>query len=441
MYRHRSFDSSEPLLRDSQPPLQKQRLSQQKPYRPTTYEYKAMPSSKPFSRPTPSTQPQKRPDPSRKRKAPPTSQTALPQMTYQEWLIQTTERAKQQVELQKQKQQINQLQLQVKKQQQKLQQLLAELKQKKQTVLKETLCEKIANSNEVKQHMNNSVLSMSSLSQALSTKEYDQSVLLAKINAYLISVGKPATTKIGHCHGITLLWLTMMYLDLESLFYSMIKKIADCPDHKLHTIGNTITTFLDWIDLGQNPAAYSNHQYGQRDVAKIIGGVTEVAAVRKSITRHELLLELLNVTADNNMICFAGKGIDKANKRNGGHAIGVFVKQTGQDIFKYCVFDPNYKDNKHKEFSASTTAAAECWARAFASIVPNSIQTIEMDVVKPPSQSQKAKISRKITGLPTAVLNPNPASFFGKKTSHVAHKSVVNPKPIHLQQSQLRPKF
>jgi hypothetical protein len=318
--------------------------------------------------------------------------------------------------MEEQQQYITQLQQQLLSQQLKMNTLLEEAKQRNKDVLKETLFEKIAKSEEFKQCMNGAELPSTFSNSVSASQEYDQSVLLEKINTYLVSVGKPETTTIGHCHGITLLWLAMMYLGLESLFYSMAKTIAECPDKQLHKIDKTITTFLEWIDLGQNPTRYSNNQYGQRDVAKIIGGVTEFAAVKKDISQDQLAHELKRVAQVNHMICFAGKGISKTTQLRSGHAIGVFIKRSKTNSLQYCVYDPNYTTNKHKIFDTPETAAVECWNRAFANLVLSKIRSIEMDVVRPPSMTQRAEFSKAMGGAATSTTTPGScrASLFAR---------------------------
>jgi hypothetical protein len=325
---------------------------------------------------------------------------------------------KQKAQLEQQQKQITRLKEQINTLHQKMLQLMTELKQKNQTILKETLSEKIVNSDAVKQHVNNN-LSTDSESKADSSKDYSQGGLLDKINTYLVYVAKDKISTTGHCHGITLLWLTMMYLELEPLFYSMIQKIIDCPDHKLLRISKTITTFLDWIDLGQNPKKYSNKQYTQRNVAGIIGGVQDFAAVDRDFTESQLRLELGKYALENNMICFAGKGQDKKTFEYIGHAIGVFIRKAKTGFYDYCVYDPNYKKNRHTIFNTSTQAATECWQRAFSGMVYHTTRTIEMDIVKPPCIKQQAVISHSITNVSKPTNSFYRLAFFNKNPSNL----------------------
>jgi hypothetical protein len=290
-------------------------------------------------------------------------------------------------------QEIDTLKQLVSTQRQKIQDLLEELKQKNKGALKQTLFEKVVSSDECKEYLHNHAVGTDVYETKKSAYEYNQNVLLQKINKYHASVGKPPTSNIGHCHGITLLWLMMMSLDLEPLFYKMAKDISECPDGKLHTIHKKITTFLEWIDLGQNPQNYSNNTYQQRDVEHIIGGVTVVAAIKKNIVKADLPEELRKVTQENNMICFAGKDPDAAPHQAGGHAIGVFVRKTPSGNFNYCIYDSNYTDNKHKVFASSVKAAAECWACTFSSTTQTPLRSIEIDVVRPLSVTQKSFIT------------------------------------------------
>jgi hypothetical protein len=332
-----------------------------------------------------------------------------------------------------------QLKQQFKIQQRKIQGILDELKRKNKGALKETLFEKIVNSDECKQYMSTSGANPSLQETPDSSDDYSQSVLLNKIHLYLASVRKPKLSDYGHCHGITLLWLTMMYLGFEPLFYKMVKDITECPDGELHTIEKKITTFLEWIDLGQNPQNYSNNTYHQRDVAKIIGGVTEFSAVKKIISEPLLPYELTKVSQENHMICFAGKGMDKRTNRYGGHAIGVFVKKTPTGKFNYSVFDPNYKSNRHKEFDSPEAAAMECWHRAFASMIPQLMHLIEIDVVKPQQLTQQVFIEPDMTKAPVVATTSgySRASLF-RMAPPTSAESVVAPPQVSVQHDEIR---
>jgi hypothetical protein len=333
----------------------------------------------------------------------------------------------------------------VSNQRQKIEHLLEQLKQKKKGALKQTLFEKVVNSDECKKYLNNNTIGRSGCETKKSSYEYSQNVLLHKINTYLATVGKPPTRGKGHCHGITLLWLMMMYLDLQPLFYKLVQDISECPDYKLLTIHKKITTFLEWIDLGQNPGSYSNNTYQQRDVVHIIGGVTTVAAVRKSIFESDLADELWGVMQDNNMICFAGKGVHADTYEDCGHAIGVFVKKTPSGHFNYYVYDPNYKDNKHKMFNSPEMAAVECWSRAFAPMLQTKLRTIEMDVVRAPSVTHQSFVVPATPIMQSASALATPSAFqrmslFGNRfsqqikpadevmKSHVPHAAVARNK-------------
>jgi hypothetical protein len=315
-------------------------------------------------------------------------------------------------------------------QQQKIQNILNELKRKNKGALKETLFEKIVNSDECKQYMHASV-SNTLLPQARNcANNYSQSVLLDKINKYHTSVGQPKISEEGHCSGITLLWLTMMYLDLEALFYNMVKEIVECPDTELQAIEKKIKIFLEWIDLGQVPEKYSNNTYSQRSVAHIIGGVTNVGVVEKTIFASNLPLELQKMARENHMIRFEGIGTNKHTHQFGAHAIGVFIKTTLSGKLKYCVFDSNYNNNKHKEFYSHKTAAKECWSRAFYAIQLQSQNLIHMDVVKPPEVTQQAFIVPATERTPWQ--SPQRISLFSKSPFQLTKRTLNSP-PAYVQ--------
>jgi hypothetical protein len=176
-------------------------------------------------------------------------------------------------------------------------------------------------------------------------------VLLKKINFHLVSQGQPRISEEGHCHGITLLWLTMMSWGLESLFYKLVKQIAECPNPALLQIHKEIMTFLEWIDLGQSPEKHSNNTCFQQDVEKIIG-VTSIEKIHQKLSEAELSIQLQKVSHDKNtMATITGWcNVEVTNPltnvktmKEKGHTLGLFYKNHA-----YCLYDCNYEDGEHK---------------------------------------------------------------------------------------------
>jgi hypothetical protein len=160
----------------------------------------------------------------------------------------------------------------------------------------------------------------------------------------------------------------MMSWGIESLFYKLVKEIAGCPDESLLGLHETITTFLDYINLGQYP---EKHNLSCNDVDKIIGVQRMGHKIDKNLSESELQSEVYKVSEENNMAAISGW--HEAEKTNPdtkvketvsiGHSIGLFFRDN-----KYCVYDSNYKSGKHKTFSFANQAAAEVRYRLFNAI-------------------------------------------------------------------------
>jgi hypothetical protein len=237
--------------------------------------------------------------------------------------------------------------------------------------LHETLSEKIAQSDMVKEYVKSTMIhengySGSSITMPIQADpayiNYSQTPMLSKINAFLRYSNCPETTRIGHCNGITLLWLTMMSWGLEPLFYNMVKEIAECPYHQLHRVYKTILSLFDWIDLGQNPSRYSNKKYSQYDIDKIIGNIPGSSYFEKKHTLDKAADAVQKFATENTIVALSGNDIDAhGQRRHIGHAIGLFYRRSEG----YCLFDSEYENGKPKKFATAKEAAVEINHRLF----------------------------------------------------------------------------
>lgn len=202
------------------------------------------------------------------------------------------------------------------------------------------------------------------------SKDYSQGILLRRINLYLASVHKDQISEAGYCHGIVLLWLTMMSWGVESLFFEMIKVIAECPVDQLDKIGNTIELFLDMIEVGQNPYKFSNNACTQQNVDEIIGEVIKLFGATATYSKTALEAELKKLAQENNMMAVTGwweekttkvvGGISKTTTQEKGHTVGVFVRR-----HRYHFFDPNFKKLGDLEYFTEPMLVTEIWSKVF----------------------------------------------------------------------------
>jgi hypothetical protein len=237
--------------------------------------------------------------------------------------------------------------------------------------LKETLTDKIRKSDVYREHIKAEVGQNGAHFPAQpgnprqissSSGDYSQYPVLAKINAFLRNNNCLETTHIGHCNGLTILWLTMMSWKLEYLFYKMIKEIANCPDDQLQSIHKTIISFFDWIDIGQNPGHYSGNKYNQVDIDKIIGTIDGMNFFKKHYSLDEAANVVKKCVTKNTIVVLAGHDIDRNGKtRNIGHAIGLFYRASEG----YSVFDPDHENGKPRVFASAHDAANEANLRIF----------------------------------------------------------------------------
>lgn len=229
----------------------------------------------------------------------------------------------------------------------KLRHTVQKLQPQKERIIKETISEKLYNytKNHSLQHR---LFSPPKEHEANSgTHNYSQFVLLRNINLYLTKTHQPLISEIGYCHGITLLWLTMMAHNLENLFYNLVKEIAECPQDQLTEIHQTITTFLEWIEIGQHPEKHSTCT--QRDTDQITG-IEKIYTLDTQLSQHSFQLEIKKLAQENNMICIG------ANE----HTIGLFYRH---DV--YHLFDSNYNHGKSTTFTSPKEAGKEAWFRLF----------------------------------------------------------------------------
>jgi hypothetical protein len=266
--------------------------------------------------------------------------------------------------------------------------------------IKESLSEKILKSKYLQEKIQESGRNSRIANQPHNKNDYSQDSILRKISSFLNYIGEQKIPT-GHCHGISLAWLSFMYLGLEKIFYQMIKTIAECPTNQLHTISDVILTFFDLIDVGQNPGRYSNNAYTQEDVGKIIGDVGEFKFVEKEINSIFEIHKLVNdYSKDKTMIVVSGIETDKGVKHS-GHSIGLFKRGN-----QYHIFDSNYNDGIDKVFytsDAATVEIDECLASITQARNRNKV-LIELYVVREPKLLSKllaAKNDITISGSPT----------------------------------------
>jgi hypothetical protein len=198
--------------------------------------------------------------------------------------------------------------------------------------------------------------------------DFSQTILLKKINTYLKSQGRALISEDGYCHGITLLWLTMMSWNLESLFYKFVDEIVNCPDAYLNMLHENITTFLEYIDFGQHPLTNTKNMCGQQDIDKIIGVKRLSPQVSHCLADTDLLGEIAKLREKENMESITGwrmvEKVDPDTSNNTmveeGHTVGVVYKDSA-----YRVYDSNYKNGKHTTFAFANEAVAEVRHRLF----------------------------------------------------------------------------
>jgi hypothetical protein len=186
----------------------------------------------------------------------------------------------------------------------------------------------------------------------------DQITVLQKMNAYLCLIGGELISGEGYCNGITILWLTMMASNTENLFYEMIDCIALCPYHKLDDIYETISTFLEWIELGQNPGDHFGKNCQQHELHKIVGAEYHDFC-EQDTTRAQFASKLDEQAKQDVMVCIQGWGIAKNNNVRIGHTIGLFNRNG-----VYHVFDPNYSEGRAREVF-KPRLVPELWDRLF----------------------------------------------------------------------------
>jgi hypothetical protein len=228
------------------------------------------------------------------------------------------------------------------------------IEERSKKTLPETLTDKVKKSSLVQEFLKKQATSndtpTASANSAPIEHNYSQTVLLKKIEAL---IGASFLDE-GYCHGMTVLWLTMMSLNLEPLFYAMIKDIADCPDDQIHLVSEQILQLLEWIDLAHNSNQYSN-DVTYRDIGKIIDNTANANFKHdvNLVSASEMVLRL--ATADR-LVSVTGR----TSAYSRGHTVGLFFRpaadQTGGT---YSVFDANYTTGKPKEFKYANDAACE----------------------------------------------------------------------------------
>lgn len=155
--------------------------------------------------------------------------------------------------------------------------------------------------------------------------KYNQSILIAKINAYLRLKKRPLILDQGYCHGLTLLWLYKMAEKKEKWYYDLVKRIVDTPNDKLEDIEIDIEKFIAHIEWLQKPEKYIP-SIRQMDIDKTAEVPKEipVSSVLES-SQLDALLDL--VIQPEKMVCISGPD----------HSIGVY--RYGSN---YHIYNPNY---------------------------------------------------------------------------------------------------
>jgi hypothetical protein len=210
-----------------------------------------------------------------------------------------------------------------------------------------TLIESILSSAYYYQYFASAISTISTDTSNVEVADKSQTVLLKNINRYLSAINKPLISEKGYCNGISLLWLTMMALKVEALFYYMVDQIALCPPEQLHQINETILTFLFWIDLGQNPALYTQHSYSAID--KIIG-LNNITTTHAVLAKTNLQVALTRRVQREALVCIKGWAKEDSTI---GHAIGLFWR--GKTHY---LFDANFKSGRSQIVSRKSLGTA-----------------------------------------------------------------------------------
>src|SRR5690349_21148096 len=87
--------------------------------------------------------------------------------------------------------------------------------------------------------------------------KYNQSIIIAKINAYLKLKKRSLTLDQGYCHGLTLLWLYKMSEQKVKWYYDLVKRIVETPNDALLDIEIDIEKFIAHIEWLQKPEKYA----------------------------------------------------------------------------------------------------------------------------------------------------------------------------------------
>jgi hypothetical protein len=185
-----------------------------------------------------------------------------------------------------------------------------------------------------------------------------QKVLLKKINVYLRIIGGKQISEKGYCNGITILWLTMMASSTENLFYDMVDRIAACPNDKLEDMHETISTFLEWIEIGQHPRDHFGAECKQHELHKIIGA-DYVGSHQKHTSRAELAKLIDDHAKPGAMVCLQGWSNTVKDNREIGHTVGLFNRNG-----VYYLFDPNYCGGRPREVF-KPRLVPEVWNRLY----------------------------------------------------------------------------
>jgi len=157
-------------------------------------------------------------------------------------------------------------------------------------------------------------------------KNYNQHLIIEKLNQYLKLNNRSLSLKLGYCHGITLLWLYKMSSRQEDWFYKTIDEIINCNSKEdFDAIQIDVEKFIAHIEWLQNSDKYVTG-INQLDIEKLIELPNEFAfSCLFSQMNLDILLE--KIIVNNKLICISGPN----------HTIGIFKKD--DSIY---IFDPNY---------------------------------------------------------------------------------------------------
>ncbi len=157
-------------------------------------------------------------------------------------------------------------------------------------------------------------------------KNYNQHLIIEKLNQYLKLNNRSLSLKLGYCHGITLLWLYKISSGEQNWFYKTVEEIINCKTKADFDAAQiAIEKFIAHIEWLQNSDKYITG-INQLDIEKLIGLTNEFSL--SCLFSHKNLDDLLEkIIVTNKLICISGPN----------HTIGIYKKHD-----TLYLFDPNY---------------------------------------------------------------------------------------------------